>query len=162
MLAKASSCSLELSCPHLPAESVHCIEITLNIELFPLGSSRFLMVSSRFLVVVIAGSFNASKSVVWTSVKSAWFVRYIISIDYHKSYICLSLFSAPIANASRHVYLPQSMPLMTCIRIICVWSSKLSLCVPQLCWGQMPRPTLTGLAVSTTRQMYKRDQGFAL
>ena len=44
------------------------------------------------------------------------------------------------------------MPLMTCIDIVYLWSSRLALCVTQLlCWGQMPRPTLTGLAVSTTR-----------
>jgi len=44
------------------------------------------------------------------------------------------------------------MPLMTCIDIVYLWSSRLALCVTQLlCWGQMPRPTLTGLAVSTTQ-----------
>ena len=57
-----------------------------------------------------------------------------------------------LVRHSRHVNLPQSMPLMTCIDIVYLWSSRLALCVTQLlCWGQMPRPTLTGLAVSTTQ-----------
>ena len=97
MLAKASSCSLELSCPHLRVGSVHCIEITLHrFRLFPPVSSCCL---STPCCGKVADSFNASKCVGCVNVREEPLFCYIMSIHCHK-YGCWCLCSAPIDNAS--------------------------------------------------------------